>query len=136
MSILRRLMNWFGLQKESPGLRSYQFSENDYRTLSTLASHENRSEEELATDIFAAGLTQYYETYQLWDTWESLTPREKETTALVCLRYSNRKIAERMVISTETVKFHVHNVLRKYDVKSRSQLQQLLVDWDFGGWKE
>ena len=37
-------------------------------------------------------------------------------------------------ISPDTVKFHLHNVLLKYEVKSRSQLQQLLEDWDFSRW--
>jgi DNA-binding CsgD family transcriptional regulator len=40
-----------------------------------------------------------------------------------------------MSVTAETVKFHVHNVLEKYGVKSRSQLQQLLSDWDFDAWK-
>jgi DNA-binding CsgD family transcriptional regulator len=135
MSIWKRLMYWIGL-RESPGPRYYQLSESLHTSLTTLASHENRTEQELAKDIFSAGLNQYHETFELWDTWESLTPREQEVAALVCLRHTNRQAAARMSISPETVKYHLHNVYGKYAVKSRSQLQQLLDGWDFSAWKE
>lgn len=135
MSIWQRLMYWIGLRK-SPGPRYYQLSESLHISLTTLASRENRTEQELAKDIFVAGLNQYHETFELWDTWESLTPREQEVAALVCLKYTNRQAAARLGISPETVKYHVHNVLGKYGVNSRSQLQQLLREWDFSAWKE
>jgi DNA-binding CsgD family transcriptional regulator len=134
MSIWQRLMYWIGL-RESPGPRYYQLSESLHVTLSTLASRENRTEQEIAKDIFSTGLTQYYETFELWDLWESLTPREQEVTALVCLGYTNRQAAVRMSISPETVKYHLHNVMRKYGLKSRVQLQQLLKEWDFSAWQ-
>lgn len=135
MSIWQRLMYWIGL-RESPGPRYYQISESLHTSLTTLASRENRTEQELAKDIFAAGLNQYHETFELWDIWDSLTPREKEVTALVCLGFTNRQAAVHMGISPETVKYHLHNVLRKYGMKGRSQLRQLLREWDFSGWKE
>jgi DNA-binding CsgD family transcriptional regulator len=36
-----------------------------------------------------------------------------------------------MTVTAETVKFHVRNVLQKFGVETRSQLQQLLREWDF-----
>jgi DNA-binding CsgD family transcriptional regulator len=66
---------------------------------------------------------------------ESLTPREKEVTALVCLSCTNRQAAVRMSVSPATVKFHLHNVLEKFGLESRSQLQQVLEEWDFSAWK-
>jgi DNA-binding CsgD family transcriptional regulator len=134
MDIWQRLMYWIGL-RESPGPRYYQLTESLNTSLSTLASREHRDEDELAKDIFAAGLTQYHEAYELWNLWDSLTAREKEVTALVCLGYTNRQAAGRMGISAETVKYHLHNILTKYSLKSRSQLQQLLREWDFSAWE-
>jgi DNA-binding CsgD family transcriptional regulator len=111
-------MYWIGL-RESPGPRYYKLSESLH---TTLTSREHRTEQELTKDIFAAGLNQYHETFELWDTWESLTPREQEVAALVCLGHTNRQAAARMGISPETVKYHLHNVYGKFGLKSRSQL--------------
>ena len=103
-------------------------------TLTTLAQHEGRPEDELIQNLLAAGLTHYYEAEELWKQWESLSPREKEVTALVCLGYTNKGIAERLVISPETVKTHLRNALNKFNMHSRSELRSALQDWDFDAW--
>lgn len=134
MSIWNRLLYLIGLRPD-PGPRYFEISDSLQVTLSTLAEHEGRPENEFATELLAAGLTQYFSVEEVWKKWETLTPREKEVTALVCLGYTNRQAAVRMSVTPETVKFHVHNILEKYGVKSRSQLQQLLSNWDFSEWK-
>ena len=54
-------------------------------------------------------------------TGTSLTPREVEVLGLVAAGYSNRAIAEELVISEWTVKSHLTKVYRKLDVSSRTQ---------------
>jgi DNA-binding CsgD family transcriptional regulator len=66
--------------------------------------------------------------------WETLTDREKETAAFTCLGYTNHEIAHKMVISPNTVKTHLRNVLQKFDVSSKAELQVLLASWDFRAW--
>lgn len=117
------------------GPRYFEISESLQVTLSTLAEHEGRPEDEFAQELLAAGLTAYYSVEELWKKWETLTPREKEVTALVCLGYTNRQAATRMSVTPETVKFHMHNILEKFGINSRSRLQQLLSSWDFDAWK-
>jgi DNA-binding CsgD family transcriptional regulator len=39
-----------------------------------------------------------------------------------------------MSVKKDTIKFHVRNVLQKFGVETRSQLQQLLKEWDFNAW--
>ena len=51
----------------------------------------------------------------------SLTPREWEVLDLVCLGLSTPDIAERLVVSAETVRSHVKAVLRKLGVRSRAE---------------
>ncbi|NLP18111.1 MAG: response regulator transcription factor [Firmicutes bacterium] len=50
-----------------------------------------------------------------------LTNREQEVLELIVQGCSNAKIAELLVISEKTVKNHVTSVLRKLDVKDRTQ---------------
>jgi DNA-binding NarL/FixJ family response regulator len=44
-------------------------------------------------------------------------------------------MATRLVLSQETVKTHVRNVLQKFKLRNRSELRYALADWDFGAWE-
>ncbi|SRR6266498_4745611 len=133
MSILQRLLYWIGLRSD-PGSRKYEVTAPLQVSLKTLAQHEGRPEDELFPDILAAGLTQYSTNDKIWKKWESLTPREQEVTALVCLGYSNGQMAARMGITEAGVKFHLRNVYAKFEAKKRSQLRQIFAGWDFSAW--
>ncbi len=50
-----------------------------------------------------------------------LSPREREVLALVAEGLTNSQIAERLVISTETVKFHLRNIYQKLGVSTRTE---------------
>ena len=51
---------------------------------------------------------------------EHLTPRETEVLMLVAEGLSNRKIAERLAISEETVKFHLAAIFGKLAASNRT----------------
>jgi len=52
---------------------------------------------------------------------DALTTRETEIIQLLAEGCSNREIANRLVLSEGTIKFHVHNILGKLDASSRTQ---------------
>ena len=135
MSIWHTLLYWIGL-RSTPGSRKYEIAETLRISITTLAKYEGRPEHELLPDILAAGLTQYSTNDRIWKKWESLTPREQEVTALVCLGYSNDEMAFRMGVTEAGVKWHIHNVLKKFGVVNRRKLRQILAGWDFNGWMQ
>jgi non-specific serine/threonine protein kinase len=55
----------------------------------------------------------------------ALTPREREVVRLIGRGYSNRQIADRLVIAVGTAGVHVEHILRKLDLQSRHQV----ADW-------
>lgn len=56
------------------------------------------------------------------DRTRTLTRREREVYELLCRSFTNRQIADTLVISESTAKLHVHRVLKKLGVHSRQAL--------------
>ncbi len=57
--------------------------------------------------------------------WSSLTPTELQVVDLVREGLTNREIAQRLLMGTETVKTHVSHIFSKLDVTKRSHLAAL-----------
>ena len=51
-----------------------------------------------------------------------MTAREREVVTLICEGLANNEIAERLGISSLTVKSHVHNILEKLALRTRLQI--------------
>jgi ATP/maltotriose-dependent transcriptional regulator MalT len=51
----------------------------------------------------------------------SLTNREMEILTLIAMGLTNKKIADQLVISENTLRTHVRNLYRKLDVNNRTQ---------------
>jgi DNA-binding NarL/FixJ family response regulator len=63
----------------------------------------------------------------------SLTAREGEVLRLLMRRLTNKEIARRLAISERTVKFHVSNILTKFDLEDRHGLHRLLLGMSLSG---
>ncbi len=134
MSLLERLLKLFGYSR-TPRL-TFDMDQTLIQSLQTLAEQEKRAADEVAADLLTFALAQRRAADDNLDRWHSLTPREQQVAALACLNYTNRQIAAQLVISPETVKTHMRNTLRKFDLHSKAELRQILADWDFSGWSE
>ena len=135
MSIWDRILYLIGLRPLSTP-RKYKVSESMQVTLTTLSRHEGRPEDDLIQDLLAAGLTQYYSSDDLWNKWETLSPRERDVAALVCLDRTNKEIGVQLSISPETVKTHLRNVMLKFNLRNRTELRLSLKTWDFSAWEK
>ncbi|WP_085504945.1 response regulator [Thalassobacillus devorans] len=56
------------------------------------------------------------------DTYQLLSEREKEVLTLIAKGYSNKEIAEKLVISVKTVETHKGNLMEKLQMKTRPEL--------------
>jgi LuxR family transcriptional regulator, maltose regulon positive regulatory protein len=52
---------------------------------------------------------------------EPLSEREQEVLAFIAAGKSNREIADKLFVSTTTIKTHINNLYRKLDTRSRTQ---------------
>ena len=127
-----RLLRRLGLLR--PERLTFDLELEDRLALRELAREEERPADEVAADLLSAALVRRRTAGEYLDMWHSLTPREQEVAALICLGYTTRQMAARLQISTETVNTHVYNGLRKFGLHRRTELQRLLGEWDFSSW--
>jgi len=71
------------------------------------------------------------DTFELYDLWLSLSPRERQVTYLTCQGYKNQQIAFAMGITVGTVKSYFEHVYNKIDVRSKEELRLKFVEFDF-----
>lgn len=62
--------------------------------------------------------------------WSSLTDTENTVAVLVADGLTNREIATRMFLSPHTIDFHLRQVFRKLDIRSRVDLTRMLLERD------
>jgi DNA-binding CsgD family transcriptional regulator len=60
--------------------------------------------------------------------WSGLTDTERQIATVVAEGLSNRAVAARVFLSPHTVDFHLRQIFRKLDVKSRVQLTRIIAD--------
>ena len=103
-------------------------------TLHQSAQKQGRPEEEVLSDWANAGQTLVSREAAAGIKWDSLSEREQEVLALVCMGKRNYEIAGMLDIANETVKTHLQHIFRKFGLRSRKELRLLLRDWDFASW--
>lgn len=59
---------------------------------------------------------------------EYLNSRQKEVVELMIKGYSNKEMSVKLFIAPTTVKYHVKNIYRIYNVHSRVQLIEKIMD--------
>lgn len=61
-----------------------------------------------------------------------MTKREKDVVALIAEGFTNKEIAQKLELSTYTVKSHVHNILEKLALSTRVQIARYIHLRDSG----
>lgn len=103
--------------------------------LAQMAAEEGRPLPELAALLLREALHARRGTAAQLQRWKTLSPREQQVAALICLDLTSRQAAARLHISPETVKTHSEHLLRKFGLRTRTQLRTALSGWDFSAWR-
>lgn len=135
MSLLRRLLEYLmGERGRTESSRVFLQDEELIAVIKDVAKQQSRAEEEIIADFTKVGLHQFLTQKELEDRWSSLSHREQQVVALICLGYRNYEIAQTLVIAPETVKTHLQHIFDKFHLRSSKQLRLALKDWDFRDW--
>jgi len=113
---------------------AYHFNDHILYSLSMVAEEENRPPQQVAADLLRQALKRRDAADANLRSWQTLSSRQQQVAALVCLNLTNQEIASYLDISPETVKSHVQSILAKFDLHQRAELRLALADWDFSHW--
>lgn len=116
--------------------RSFEMKEGALPALSSKASGEQGSPGEVARSLLERAVEERAEADFALQIWPTLTEREQQVVALICLNYSTPEISRRLVVSQPTVKTHLYNARQKFGVNNRAELRKLLSHWDFSDWED
>jgi DNA-binding CsgD family transcriptional regulator len=135
MSIWHTFQKFFRPAGSSIAQRSFTWDGELLVSLERLAHYRGSTLRKTAADMLARELKSVEMDRKIRLKWQTLTEREQQVAALVCLQLSTNQIATRLQIAPETVRSHVHNILTKIGLPNRVALRQLLGDWDFSEWE-
>jgi len=130
----RRLRQLLEMKKGADEPRLFLQDEEIITIVRKVAKQQGRSEEEIISDFTKAGWDQFQVGIEMEERWNSLSHREQQVVALICLGYGNYQIAKILVIAPETVKTHLQNIFAKFNLRSSKELRLVLREWNFAEW--
>ena len=71
------------------------------------------------------------DSFELYDRWLALSPRERQVTYFTCEGYKNVQIAFQMGVSVGTVKSYLQHVFLKIGVPNKTELRLKFHGFDF-----
>lgn len=66
--------------------------------------------------------------------WFSLTIRERQVVALVCMGHRNYEIASILGVGYSTIQTHLQNIFQKFGLRSRREIREALISWPAEEW--
>ncbi|WP_036480061.1 response regulator transcription factor [Myxosarcina sp. GI1] len=106
-------------QSMAYGAKGYLLKDTPSTELAEAIRFANKGYTQLSPGLFKKAVTTSTATQT--PELETLTSREKEVLQLIAKGYSNREIAEQLYIAERTVKNHVNSILRRLNLRDRTQ---------------
>lgn len=130
-----RLQRLFTRPQDQPPAALVEIDAELFARLRRAARSRRSSTQTLARDLLVRGLAQEALRTHAEAVLRSLTPREAEVVWRAAHGHTNRQIATALVISPETVKTHVRNILLKLSLHSKAELRLLMLDLGLRWWR-
>lgn len=131
-----RLRRFFTRTKNQPLRALVELDPELFARLRRAARSRRSSPQMLARDLLARGLEQETLRAHAEAVLGALTPRESEVVWRAARGHTNRQIATALVVSPETVKTHVRNILLKLGLHSKAELRLLMLDLGLRWWQD
>jgi ATP/maltotriose-dependent transcriptional regulator MalT len=135
MSLFERLLQYLmGEREQTEASRVFLQDEELIAAIKDVAKQQSRAEEEVIAEFTKVGLNQFLAQSEMEKRWSSLSHREQQVVALICLGYRNYEIAQTLGIAPETVKTHLQHIFDKFHLRGGKELRLALKNWDFQDW--
>ena len=66
--------------------------------------------------------------------WFSLTIRERQVAALVCMGHRNYEIATILCLGYPTIQTHLQKIFKKFGLRTRGEIRAALASWQAEEW--
>ena len=111
-----------------------QLSPDILDAVQAIAARQQCSLDDAVNELISQALHEREAAQHNLHIWRQLTHRERQVTALIWAGLLNPQIADRLGISTHTVRSHVKNILTKFRVPSKKHLFNILNVLDLSEW--
>lgn len=123
--------------QKGPGPRAFR-SEVETPELIGRAARSQEAGEEGDDPAGGRGQAQEFEIFPsdpaVRKDWFSLTVREREVVALVCMGYRNYEIADMLGVVYGTVQTYLQRIFDKFHLRSRKEIRAALESWSAEEW--
>ena len=108
-------------QAMASGAKGYLLKDTPSAELAQAIRAVNQGYTQLGPGLFEKTLSPSSEVFTIPSELNELTSREKEVLQLIAKGYNNREIAAELHIAERTVKNHVNSILRRLNLRDRTQ---------------
>lgn len=130
--MLRKIQQQFNKHDDAQRLVAIRSDLIDVCT--RIAAEEHVTVAQVVNDLLLFAVNRRLSSDEQLFLWQQLTQREREVTALIWLGLTNPQIANRLSVSTNTIKTHNKNILAKFGVNSKEGLREKLSLLDLSEW--
>ena len=106
-------------------------SSKQFRSVISVAPMHTRTVRDVLGELFTLLFKRSETSANPGEVFDQLTPREREIALLASQGYTNKEIAEQLVIAPDTVKTHMRNILTKLGLHSKAELRLYWANRDW-----
>ena len=137
MSIWKLFKNWWTGSPSKKKKKQYPYILGNHLHIELIkaTTPKRPKHNALTSDFQLENLSDDISLDERYPLWKKLSSRERDVTALTCLKYTNPQIAARLGLSVDTVRSYLEKVLNKLSLQNKADLRVIFAHWDFSAWE-